>query len=1093
MTLPLLSTVNLRTVSGPRLTGALAALDGNVADDGATVPTFASVTPAGIYDASLDITIYAYEKFDTARREVISYYRHADGLAPDERWGPPYIDTLIPAREADYHGVPAICFDHERYLHVFGGSHTTEMQHSSTDDPVSALSDLETWISRTEIAGDHGYPKPVSIGNKIYLFTRGSQSSNNALKLTIGTASGGVITWGASSSIIDMSGVMYAGNFIAVGTEIWFVLHIGQTTRREHLYFFRYDTVTGQLKNYAGTFSTSSFPINLSTGNTNFRLYAHASGRGSFDIPSFFLAAGNRPHILFADGPESEFGPFDIKYMYDPGSGTFLTEDTGCSTDWQFGTAGIVPLPNGRTDMIFHNDGNLYIAQRKAADDWAEAKRLLSRDTIDPIARVIPVQNGLKYARWFLSKHLAGSVAADFNADVEARMKCWLYGTSGLLRRTDVSPSNVAIPTISGRVNVGEILTAIPGRWSAYPSDLDYAYTWENNGTPIGGATDQIYTPVSGDEGDDLSVNVDASNRAGNADEDSVAIEVGPELTATDFFESETEGLSLRFSSEVPQVSVIDTGTPANDKDNVGVMDWFATFGESPKLCRKDDGVYRYNDHNLIKQSEDFSTTWTNTATTDTASSITETTGNTLHDIRQSGISVVVSGTYTFSVEVMRDGRDYCYIAIDDGSPHYSHFNINAGTVVSDATGNTSSITDIGGGWFRIRTERALANNAQMWIGLTNDGSTISYAGNASVNLHLRKAHVFRGNVGDSTGYIQTTTAVRIGPPMHYDPVYGWMLLLEPTRQNLTRYCRDLTQSNWTKTNTTASKNQTGIDGKSNRASSLTATAANGTCSQSITSSSADRSLAPFVKRISGTGRLEMSLDGGTSYTNITPDGSAWERKPVRQLSLTNPQIVFRIQTNGDAFGIDFADLVTINSGSDGENEGSPIETFGSAVTRSIDTTNTPTSAFPVGTGPITAYCERISFDRPSVADRIMEISDGTVSNIILLTQNALTDGGRLDVNTGAASQVALSQDYGGGLGPYPQKMHFTAAVDTNDVALSVDGRDVVKDTSCTPPGAALNRLRLLVSSGGAVGFQRILIVTRRVSDGDLPDWRFVE
>ncbi len=103
-------------------------------------------------------------------------------------------------------------------------------------------------------------------------------------------------------------------------------------------------------------------------------------------------------------------------------------------------------------------------------------------------------------------------------------------------------------------------------------------------------------------------------------------------------------------------------------------------------------------------------------------------------------------------------------------------------------------------------------------------------------------------------------------PRFDYDPTTHAPLglLCEETRTNLAKWNRDLTNAVWTKSNTTAALDQVGLDGVSNSASSVTATADAGTALQAITSASAARITTAYVKRITGSGTIEMTQDGGT-------------------------------------------------------------------------------------------------------------------------------------------------------------------------------------------------------------------------------------
>ncbi|TJV21085.1 MAG: hypothetical protein E5Y04_28690 [Mesorhizobium sp.] len=125
---------------------------------------------------------------------------------------------------------------------------------------------------------------------------------------------------------------------------------------------------------------------------------------------------------------------------------------------------------------------------------------------------------------------------------------------------------------------------------------------------------------------------------------------------------------------------------------------------------------------------------------------------------------------------------------------------------------------------------------------------------------------------------------------------------------------RDLTNVAWVAANVTAAKNQAGADGAANVASSITATADAGTILQPITLASSTCLFFVDVKRLVGTGTLEMTVDGGTTWT-VIPTTAAYVQKFIVQAAVTNPSIGFRIGTNGDSFAVDFASLINPANG----------------------------------------------------------------------------------------------------------------------------------------------------------------------------------
>lgn len=124
----------------------------------------------------------------------------------------------------------------------------------------------------------------------------------------------------------------------------------------------------------------------------------------------------------------------------------------------------------------------------------------------------------------------------------------------------------------------------------------------------------------------------------------------------------------------------------------------------------------------------------------------------------------------------------------------------------------------------------------------------------------------------------------------------------------------------------------TGIDAMPNSASGLVSTVANATVLQTVSTSGA-RTSSAYVKRRTGSGTIEFTRNGGTTWTNITSliNSSTWTRVAIENTSVTNPAIGFRIVTVGDAIEVDnVQDEV-------GAFVSSPIVTTTASVTRNTD------------------------------------------------------------------------------------------------------------------------------------------------------------
>lgn len=145
---------------------------------------------------------------------------------------------------------------------------------------------------------------------------------------------------------------------------------------------------------------------------------------------------------------------------------------------------------------------------------------------------------------------------------------------------------------------------------------------------------------------------------------------------------------------------------------------------------------------------------------------------------------------------------------------------------------------------------------------------------------------------------------------------------------------------------------QTGIDNIANTATLLTSGAANQTMIQKISTAAASRSLSVYIKRSVGTGTIEITRDGGSTYTDVTSliNSSTWIRVSIKNTSVLDPEVGFRIVTSGDAIIVDYVQDEA------GAFVTSPILTTTTSVTRGADSLYYQTSGnFSDTTGAIAA------------------------------------------------------------------------------------------------------------------------------------------
>ena len=128
----------------------------------------------------------------------------------------------------------------------------------------------------------------------------------------------------------------------------------------------------------------------------------------------------------------------------------------------------------------------------------------------------------------------------------------------------------------------------------------------------------------------------------------------------------------------------------------------------------------------------------------------------------------------------------------------------------------------------------------------------------------------------------------------------------------------DLTNAAWVVSGAgadiTKAKDQVSVEGLANTASSLTCANANGTVLQSITLASANQLYQVKIKRLFGTGTIWMTIDGGTTWQDVTAQingGANYATAFITQNSVLNPVIGFKMLTPGDKIAVDCNMLFT--------------------------------------------------------------------------------------------------------------------------------------------------------------------------------------
>jgi hypothetical protein len=214
---------------------------------------------------------------------------------------------------------------------------------------------------------------------------------------------------------------------------------------------------------------------------------------------------------------------------------------------------------------------------------------------------------------------------------------------------------------------------------------------------------------------------------------------------------------------------------------NVPRFDHDPTTGESLGLLIEESRT------NLLTYSEDFSNgIWTKSNTTVsinttvspneslTADAITASSGSGYKDLYQTFTSSAATNTtYTFSVFVKANGITFfTVVPYFNGVSYASWFNLSTGTPLTNTSGNTSTITNYGNGWYRCtvtRTSPATLSSAIFIVRPADANGNETYTGNGSNGFYVWGAQVEVGSF--ATSYIPTsaTTVTRSADVAYFD------------------------------------------------------------------------------------------------------------------------------------------------------------------------------------------------------------------------------------------------------------------------------------------------------------------------------------
>ena len=284
------------------------------------------------------------------------------------------------------------------------------------------------------------------------------------------------------------------------------------------------------------------------------------------------------------------------------------------------------------------------------------------------------------------------------------------------------------------------------------------------------------------------------------------------------------------------------------DFANTTSLDPRITFTRASTATYYDGVTVAKAEENLLLESQDFTTTWANGDTTDTANTsvapdgtttadtITDSATTTGHDVSQS-LTSTANATYVYSCFLKNGTRQFAILAVSTGPNVWASakFDLSAGTAGSTGSAGggvfssiSSTITSVGNGWYRCTLTFTIttATTISMRVGLATDGTTFtaglrgleSYLGNGSTILAWGAQLEQRSSV---TAYTATTTQPIINyipvlltaasgvARFEHNPVTGESLGLEieEQRTNLLLRSEEFDNASWTKAGATITAN----------------------------------------------------------------------------------------------------------------------------------------------------------------------------------------------------------------------------------------------------------------------------------------------
>jgi cyclophilin family peptidyl-prolyl cis-trans isomerase len=277
------------------------------------------------------------------------------------------------------------------------------------------------------------------------------------------------------------------------------------------------------------------------------------------------------------------------------------------------------------------------------------------------------------------------------------------------------------------------------------------------------------------------------------------------------------------------------------DFANTKKLDSRITFTRASTATYYDGVTTAKAEENLLLQSQDFTTTWANTGTTDSANTEIAPDGTTTADtltalndassgstrIEQTGVNFISGQNYVFSLFVKNGTVDYLqlfFATATHGATAYANFDLTgAGVLGTVGAAATATITASTNGFYRLTITApctaggsngvfvqmiASASDARA-ASITRSGQTVFLWG-AQLEQRSSVTSYTATTTQPITNYIPVLlTAANNAPRFDHNPTTAESLglLIEESRTNLLTYSADFADAAWVKTRSSITSN----------------------------------------------------------------------------------------------------------------------------------------------------------------------------------------------------------------------------------------------------------------------------------------------